>query len=895
MPEQEKLKVYELAKELGIDSISLLDQLKTINIHVKTHMSELRLEEVHAARLALTKKKAESSKKTTSKPQKTGKKTKDTASHPAIEAETQEKKVTTPVIRRRIKTENHEVEQASSTPVVHHTEVTTEEVSPSATHLSASLDQASETQEASEPLESSSAHAPIVETPVNAPTTMATPTKPPIFLTPRPVAPRRSILKIVEPVALPQRPMIKPQASPLDSTKAVVKGTTTNQDKEGYRIIKMTKENLDQMVEEEAAKKRGGVREQELRPEDIRFADYRKKELVFLPKKKKIPIDKKVKQTQKTVAKAKKRIIDFSESITVQDLSSQLSVKTSDVIKKLIALGQATPTIHQSLDLDTATLIAHEYQYDIRNITFQEETLLQSENQKDKPEQLEPRPPVVTIMGHVDHGKTTLLDAIRETNVAKGEKGGITQHIGAYTIEKNKKWITFIDTPGHEAFTTMRARGAHATDIVVIVVSADDGVMPQTREAISHAQAAKAPIIVAINKMDKPGANPEKVKQALAELNLLSEDWGGETVFVPVSALKKTNLEQLLDAILLQAEIMDLKANINTKASGTVLESRLEKGRGPVVSVLVNRGTLHLGDPLVVGQYSGKVKALTNDKGQPVKTAAPGFAVEILGLEGVPQAGETFYTLDSEAYAKKVIEHRNEKTRQKAVESSAVKSSLEQLFSKIQSGHIKELNLILKTDTYGSVEAIRDSLLKLSNEKVKINIILAAPGGITESDVLLARASSSIILGFNVRPETKARQMAEASHVEIQTYGIIYELIDEVKKSMTGLLDKKKIEKFLGRAEVRQVFIIPKMGSIAGTSVIDGKILRNSHVRLLRDSRIICEGKLSSLKRFKDDVKEVASGFECGMGIENYNDLKPGDIIEAFQVEWVAPELDHAN
>ncbi|MGZ3708096.1 MAG: translation initiation factor IF-2, partial [Bdellovibrionota bacterium] len=715
----------------------------------------------------------------------------------------------------------------------------------------------------------------------------------PITLTPRPVAPRRSILKIVEAAAPPPRPMIKPAPgtgpTPVGGPKPLMKGTAT-QDKDGFRIIKMTKENLDQMAEEEAAKKRGGGgREAEIRPEDVRFADYRKKEMVFLPKRKKLPVGKQLNRTQITETKAAKRVVEMQETISVQELASQLSVKATDVIRKLMSMGTMA-SINQAIDFDTATLVANEYKYEVRNVAYKEEEVIGVST--DKTEELIGRPPVVTIMGHVDHGKTTLLDSIREANVAGGEAGGITQHIGAYTVEKNGKLITFIDTPGHEAFTVMRARGANVTDIVILVVSADDGVMPQTREALSHAQAAKVPIIVAVNKIDKPGANPEKIKQTLAELNLLAEDWGGDTQFVPVSALKKTNIDKLLDAILLQAEILDLKANPDAQASGTVLEARLEKGKGPVVSVLVSRGTLKVGDAIVSGQFAGKVRAMQDDKGRNVKEVTPGIAAEVQGFEGVPNAGDVFNAPPTESDAREIAQNRIDKARDKATNAAPGKVSLDALFSKIQAGDVKELNVILKADVFGSVEAIRDSLVKLSTEKVKVKVIHAAPGGITESDVLLATASGAIIIGFNVRPETKARQVAESEHVEIKSYSIIYEVMDDVTKAMTGLLDKKKVEKFLGRAEVRQTFSVPKIGTIAGSAVIDGKITRGAQVRLLRESRVIYEGKLSSLKRFKDDAKEVATGFECGIGIENYNDLKPGDIIEAFQIEMITPELN---
>lgn len=975
MSEHEMVKVYELAKELGIDSISLLDKLKNLNINVKNHMSELKEEEVQIARSSLRKPSDAAAKGTKKAPAKTRKKPASEASSAAASAQAQadaaaaEKKHASPVLRRRVKaeggvetvatqanpvsakhsTETHyethyesnevqehghtqgHTEDEQSSQEANEMDASTQAVQEAQGQMDASNETyASETPEAQqaagmeassqvadesvgtdadaspsevaassvltveEPSSAATAHTPeaVSAAPTQqSPAAPAKPTRPPIVLTPRPVAPRRSILKIVEASAPPPRPIIKPAptVTPAGAAKGAMKGTTTTQDKDGFRIIKMTKENLDQMVEEEAAKKRGGGREAEIRPEDVRFADYRKKELVFLPKKKKIPIGKEIKKTQKTQSKAQKRVIEMQETISVQDLANQMAVKVTDVIRKMMGLGQMA-TLHQHLDYDTATLVAHEYQFEVKSIAFKESAFITTKAE-DADESLLSRPPVVTIMGHVDHGKTTLLDSIREANVAGGEAGGITQHIGAYTVEKNGKLITFIDTPGHEAFTVMRARGANVTDIVILVVSADDGVMPQTREALSHAQAAKVPVIVAINKIDKPGANPEKIKQGLAELNLLAEDWGGETIFVPVSALKKTNLDKLLDAVLLQAEMLDLKANPNTLATGVVLESRIEKGRGVVVSVLISRGTLKVTDPIVSGNFAGKVKAMTNDKGQIIKAATPGIAVEVLGFEGLPNAGEAFNATADEASARKIVENRVDKTRARAMAANPGKMSLDELFSKIQTGNVKELNVILKADAFGSAEAIRDSLLKLSNDKVKVKPILCSAGGITESDVLLATASEAIILGFNVRPETKARQIAEAEHVEIKSYSVIYELLDDVKKAMTGLLDKKKVERFLGRAEVRQTFTVPKIGTIAGASVIDGKILRGANVRLLRDSRIVFEGKMSSLRRFKDDAKEVATGFECGIGIENYNDLKAGDIIEAYQIDWVTPEL----
>ncbi|MCM2323447.1 MAG: translation initiation factor IF-2 [Oligoflexia bacterium] len=935
MSEQQTVMVLQLAKELGMPPLALVDKLKALNINVKSHMSELSPEEALLARHSLqgppqgakpAKKAATRTRKKAAEPAAGA----TAAAATPAEAPAASEKHHAPVIRRRVKsdgltetvtsqaigTHGQEVESHygngaaaehaaaeepfSTEPMPTEQEAaTTEPVAAESPEAPAESEQTSEIAAKAEEQEPVAGEAP-AEGPTEpatsaplaagstAPATPQKPARPPIAPFVRPVAPpRKSILKIVEATPLPPKPVIK-AAPPVSPIKPVVRPAAG--DKDGFRIIKMTKENLDQMAEEEAAKKRGTGREAEIRPEDVRFADYRKKEMVFLPKKKRIPVGKEIKKTQITVAKAQKRVVQMQDAITVQDLANQLSVKAVDVIRKLMGMGQMT-TINQSLDFDTATLVAQEYQYEVRNVGFNEGELLSAnEAAQDQPEDLKPRPPVVTIMGHVDHGKTTLLDSIREANVAGGEAGGITQHIGAYTVEKNGKLITFIDTPGHEAFTVMRARGANVTDIVILVVSADDGVMPQTREALSHAQAAKVPIIVAMNKIDKPGANPEKIKQSLAELNLLAEDWGGETMFVPVSALKKTNIDKLLDSILLQAEVLDLKGNPDAPATGTVLEARLEKGRGPVISVLVSRGTLKVGDPIVSGQYPGKVKALTDDKGRNIKSATPGIAAEVLGFEGVPNAGERFNVTETEADARRIAENRIDKERAKT-SAPADKVSLDALFAKIQAGEAKQLDCILKADVFGSVEAIRESLTKLSTEKVKVNVIHSAPGGITESDVLLASASNAIIIGFNVRPETKARQVAEAEHVDIKCYNIIYELLDDIKKAMTGLLDKKKVEKFVGRAEVRQTFTVPKIGTIAGSAVIDGKILRGANVRLLRESRVIFEGKMSSLRRFKDDAKEVATGYECGIGIENYNDIKPGDIIEAFQIEMITPEL----
>jgi len=493
-------------------------------------------------------------------------------------------------------------------------------------------------------------------------------------------------------------------------------------------------------------------------------------------------------------------------------------------------------------------------------------------------------------MGHVDHGKTSLLDAIREANVISGEAGGITQHIGAYDVELNGRKITFLDTPGHEAFTAMRARGAKVTDIVILVVAADDGVMPQTREAINHSKAADVPIIVAINKVDKPGAKPEKVKQELTEFGLVPEDWGGQTIFVEVSAKQRINLEALLEMVLLQADVMDLKANPEKGARGTIVEAKLDRGRGPVATVLVQEGTAKVGDYFVAGLHYGRVRAMQNDRGEKLLAAGPSMPVEVIGFNGVPDAGDVFVSLPDEKQAKEIALLRQQKTRETELAKSS-KLSLEQLYEKIQQGEVKDLNVIVKGDVQGSVEAVSESLKKLTTAAVRLIVIHSSVGAINESDVNLASASNAIILGFNVRPEVKAHQLAEKEGVDIRLYNIIYNAIDDIKKAMEGLLSPTFKEKQLGRAEIREVFSVPKIGNVGGCYVLDGKMVRNAQVRLLRDNIVIYEGKMSSLRRFKDDVKEVATGYECGIGLENYNDIKVGDIIEDFEMEKVAATL----
>jgi len=588
--------------------------------------------------------------------------------------------------------------------------------------------------------------------------------------------------------------------------------------------------------------------------------------------------------------KASKRVVRMSESITVGELAKQMSVKAGDVIAKLMGLG-VMATINQSLDKDIATIVAEEFEFTLESTTVDESTILTPEIEDEVGEAL-PRPPVVTVMGHVDHGKTSLLDAIREATVAEREHGGITQHIGAYRVDINGKSITFIDTPGHAAFTSMRARGAEVTDIVILVVAADDGVMPQTIEALNHAKAAGVPIVVAVNKMDKQNVNPDRVKQQLSEQGLHPEEWGGDTMYIPVSALKKTGLDNLLEAVLLQAEVKELKANPNKKAKGAIIEARQDKGRGVVATILVQSGTLRVGDIFVSGDEYGRIRSMHDEKGEKLNEAPPSCPVEITGFQGVPSSGDDFFVVESEAQARQVSEVRKERT---AAEERALASgpiSLEEFSRRAGNQQAAELNVIVKADVHGSVEAVKDSVEKLTTDKVKVRVLHAAVGGITESDIQLAVAAKAIIVGFNVRAEPRATLEAEKQGVELRFYRIIYELIDDVRNAMVGLLEPIKQESLLGRVEVRQIFNAPKVGTIAGSYVKDGLVKRNALVRLLRDSKVIHEGKLGSLKRFKDDVREVQSGYECGLNIEGFNDVKPGDEIEVYEYKEIAPTLE---
>jgi len=592
-------------------------------------------------------------------------------------------------------------------------------------------------------------------------------------------------------------------------------------------------------------------------------------------------------KTQITTPKAIKRRFKIDDTIVLADLGKRMGIKANELIAKLMGMGMMV-TVNQTIDFDTAVLVATEFEFELEKATFEEETIIKTE--VDDPAQLLPRPPVVTIMGHVDHGKTSLLDVIRRSKITEFEAGGITQHIGAYHVKLENGDIVFLDTPGHEAFTAMRSRGAHVTDIVVLVVAADDGVMPQTIEAIDHARAAEVPIIVAVNKIDKDGADPERIKRELSEKGLSPEDWGGDTIFVEVSAKQQIGIDGLLEMILLQTEVLELKANPNKPATGHIIESRLDTGRGAIATVLVKSGTLRVGDPVVCGMYYGKIRIMFDDLGNQIKEAGPAIPVEIVGLSGVPMAGDELAVLSAEKDAKQVSGHRLQKQRAKELARTS-RLSLEKLYEKLMEGEVKDLNLIIKADVQGSIEALKDSLTKLSIDEVKIGVIHSAVGPIRESDISLAAVSNAIILGFNVRPSAKVALIAEEENVDIRYYDIIYNAIKEIKDAVFGMMDAKFEEKVMGEAEVRETFHVPSIGTIAGCYVTSGKIKRGSQVRLIRDGIVTYDGKIATLRRFKDDAKEVAQNYECGIHIENYNDIKIGDIIECYYLEEVKPVM----
>lgn len=650
-------------------------------------------------------------------------------------------------------------------------------------------------------------------------------------------------------------------------------------------VLEQFEEDDDEVIQKKVPIKKAVVKNREGKKHDLQIQQKEKKIFNNKKNKKQKPQQAPQQEVQKKKEKELPKKITFEGSLTVAELAKKLGKEPSEIIKKLFMLG-IIATINKDLDKDAIELICSDYGVEVEEKVTVDETEFETIEIVDNPEDLVERPPVVTIMGHVDHGKTTLLDSIRHTKVTEQEAGGITQHIGAYQVVVNGKKITFLDTPGHEAFTTMRARGAQVTDIVILVVAADDGVMPQTVEAINHAKAANVPIIVAVNKIDKPTANPDRVMQELMEYELVPEEWGGDTIYCKLSALTGEGIDNLLEMILLVSEMEELKANPNRRATGTVIEAKLDKGRGPVATLLVQSGTLRVGDPIVVGYTYGRVRAMTNDLGRRVKEAGPSTPVEITGLNEVPQAGDRFMVFEDEKKARQIGEARAQK---QIVQQRSVKArvSLDDLFEKIKQGEMKELNIIVKADVQGSVEALVAALQKIEVEGVRVKIIHSGVGAVTEYDIMLASASNAIVIGFNVRPDANAKRVAEAEKVDIRLHRIIYKVIEEIEAAMKGMLDPEYEEKVIGQAQVRQTFKVSKVGTIAGCYVTDGKITRDSSVRLIRQGIVVYEGQIDTLKRYKDDVKEVAQGYECGITIKNFNDIKEGDVIEAYIMQEV--------
>ncbi len=670
-------------------------------------------------------------------------------------------------------------------------------------------------------------------------------------------------------------------------------------EKDALKFIDEWNKSKKQAIKEAREKKKEEEKKKK-KEEDVKKAEkpkklekppkHKKKEFLEEALPKKFKKRKKYKKTTKEESESEEetKTIKYNPTMTVFEFAQELGVDFSEVLSKLFELGVLARK-NDIIGEDAAKIIAEEYGFELEEPKESEQIDEELQEIEDKPEDLVERPPIVTVMGHVDHGKTSILDAIKSTNIAEREAGGITQHIAAYTVKVDDKYITFLDTPGHEAFTEMRARGAQITDIVVLVVAADDGVMPQTVEAINHAKAANVPIVVAINKIDKPNANPERVKQELANYGVVPEEWGGNNLFVNVSAKKRIGIDELLEAILLQAEMMELKANPNKRAKAVVVEARLDKNRGPVATVVVKEGTLKQGDSFIVGIQYGKARALIDDRGKKVKEVKPSFAAEVLGLHGVPEPGDTLIVVSDEKKAKEIAQKRQEEQKQAVLTQKTI--NLENIFEQIEGGELKELPIILKADVYGSIEAISNALSKLSTDEVTVKVIHSAVGAISKTDVNLAKASGAIIIGFNVRPTQEALKLANDLRVDIRTYKVIYDIVDDVKKSLSGLLAPEEKEEVLGRVEVRQTFKVPKVGVVAGCYVTYGKIARNAKVRVLRDGVIIHEGNIASLKRFKDDVSEVQQGYECGVRIESFNDIKEGDVIEVYRIVKVQREL----
>ncbi len=877
-----KIRVYELAKELQMENKALVDLVRELGIEIKSHSSSLTDEQISLIKGHLKGTKSLVVEEQRIKSTVIRRRKKIVEVEPVVEPQEEEPALEvqpSPEVSEEIpavpEPQFPEVPIAEQEPPV---EIMGEvQVEPQGLPLKEEEKEA----EAAEPSALPRPHPekpprPAKETPAK----VIRRAEPPA----RVIRPAEPIAKAVQPVRPPVRPPAPPVKPEEKKTDRPVKEIPKEKEKVSPKKKLKTAKTA---AEEEAAKAKIFKKKREILERADLYDESGKEARAYRTGKGgKLPV-KKFKKTEITTPKAIKRRLKVSDAINVAELAKRMGIKAGDLIKKMIALGLMA-TLNQSLDFDTAALAASEFGFEVEKVYLEEDQIIKLH--ADLQEELQTRPPVVTIMGHVDHGKTSLLDVIRKTNVTAGEAGGITQHIGAYHVHLDKGEIVFLDTPGHEAFTAMRARGAQITDIVVLVVAADDGMMPQTKEAIDHARAAGVPIIVAVNKIDKPNSNPDRVKRQLAEYGLSPEEWGGETIFAEVSAKTGVGVDALLELILLQSEVLELKANPNKLAVGRIVEARLDKGRGPIATVLISGGVLKTGDPFICGIHFGKVRALYNDWGQKVNQALPSIPVEVHGFSGVPLAGDEFVVVEDEKTARQIGLFRLQKKREAEL-SKTSKVTLEKLYEQIKEGQVKELNIILKADVQGSIEAISEALHKLSTPVIKVNVIHSSPGAITETDIMLASASKAIIIGFNVRPNHKVQELGEQEQVDVRFYDIIYQLVSDIKDAMVGMLEPVHKEVVHGHAEIREIFHVPKVGAIGGSFVIDGAIERNAKARLLRDHVVIYDGRIASLRRVKDDVKEVAAGYECGIRLEDYNDLKVGDVVESYILEEVKPEL----
>jgi translation initiation factor IF-2 len=889
-----KIRIYELARDLNMTNKMLLDKLRDMEIDAKSHMSSLDDDTVDTIKRKLRGSPAKEIEETRIRPTLIRRRRKPVLREPA-EIETGAEPDASEQIEA-VEQPSEKVPEPEETPLEKETQVPEEKEVP---EIEVKEQEAAKTAGVSDENAAQSNAAkvkPETEKPVSK-----MPEEPVVLkkLTPKKAVRKRKKDTPAKIIKMPVSPPVKKKAAKIEKEQQV------ELEEKIEKPPAAEKTPTEQTVKEKKKQKKKWVNKPEESVTDRKFfkkkISFRKKEVVEgadlytkghrARKGRKAGKGKSTVVVQKpliTVPKAIKRRIKIDDAIALSDLAKRMGIKANEMIKKLMDLGVMV-TVNQVIDFDTAALVATEFDYELEKASFEEQSIMKVET--DDPDKLISRPPVVTIMGHVDHGKTSLLDVIRKTKITENEAGGITQHIGAYNVDTDKGQIVFLDTPGHEAFTEMRSRGAKVTDLVILVVAADDGVMPQTIEAINHSKAAEVPIIVAVNKIDKTNANPERVKRELAEVGVVPEDWGGDTIFVEVSAKENRGIDDLLEMVLLQAEILELKANPEKLALGHVVEAKLDAGRGPVATILVKEGTLKIHDAVVCGVHYGKVRALLNDMGRQVTSAGPSIPVEIIGLSGVPNAGDEMVALSDEKDAKQVSLHRTQKQRSKELAKTS-RLSLEKLYEKMQENEVKDLNLIIKADVHGSIEALSDALTKLSNEEVKINVIHSATGALNESDISLAAVSDAIIIGFNVRPSSKIQAFAHEENVDIRFYNIIYNVINDIKNAIVGMMASTFEERILGKAEVREVFHVPKIGAVAGCYVTEGKIERGQLARILRDWVVTYEGKIASLRHFKDDVKEVQTGYECGIVIKNYNDVKLGDVIECYYVEEIKPEVE---